>query len=224
MSLGGTDLEGTIVRFRPDPTIFRSIELDPARVERRLQELAWLLPHLRVFLNDRRLYGRGGMVGWAQSLAGVREPTAAISVEGYVEDVWVEAGLVWTEHTTSRVVSYANTLETPDGGTHVEGLWKGLASYAASVGSQAHALVATRGVLEPGFTAAVHVKLLHPSFKNPRKDQLDSAVAARAVEEVVRSGLATRLPYNDAARACIHARLDVPRDAMSSARVIPADN
>ncbi|NVB81571.1 MAG: hypothetical protein HOV81_24470 [Kofleriaceae bacterium] len=208
--LGATEIEGTTIRFRPDPTIFRSIELDVGAVRSRLQELAWLLPHLRVFLDERRIHGRGGLVGMARELAGPAPIDATFAIERLQDEIFVDIGIAWAGRDAPRVRSFVNTLATIEDGKHVDGFWQGLAAYARDCGAAARTVSAVRELLGPGLAAAIRIDMIHPKYGNPRKDQLQNPEAATAVLKAVRRSLELGLPYAQPARALIHGRLGVP--------------
>jgi DNA gyrase subunit B len=181
-NLGATLVEGTLIRFRPDPQIFESIELDLEHVRRHLQQLAWLSPLLRVFFQERRVHGRGGIRGWAEQIAG-RAPDALFSTEQKVEDVYVDIALAWSGDRPPIIHSFVNMQSSRDHGTHVKGLYRAFAACAKDLGVTAKEF---RKRIEPGLIAIVHVGLYDPKWGNPRKDQLLSPVAGMVVAKVLR--------------------------------------
>ncbi|HTL36314.1 MAG TPA: ATP-binding protein [Kofleriaceae bacterium] len=126
--IGPTTFEGTTIRFRPDPQIFGQVTLDPAAVGARLQQLAWLNPQLRVVWQEQRLRGRGGVLGWAHSIARERgRVVCSHGVVGAEGDVKVDIGLAWNETGPSRIHGFVN-MQPTTGGTHVDGLWTAFVS------------------------------------------------------------------------------------------------
>ena len=180
--LGATSVEGTLIRFRPDAQIFSSIELDLEHVRDRLQQVAWLTPLLRVFFQERRVNGRGGLRGWAEQHA-AGAAVAMFSTEQMVDDVYVDIALAWRDDGAPVIHSFVNMQSSRDHGTHVEGLYRAFAACAKDLGVTATEL---RKRIEPGLIAIIHVGLYDPRWGNPRKDQLMSPVAADVVAKVLR--------------------------------------
>lgn len=181
-SLGPTSIEGTLIRFRPDPQIFTSTELDPDHVRAHLQQVAWLSPLLRVFFQERRLNGRGGLRGWAEQLAG-GTPDATFSTEQTVDDVYVDIALAWRGDRAPIIHSFVNMQPSQGHGTHVQGLYRAVTACASELGVTGKEL---RARIEPGLIAIIHVGLHGPRWGNPRKDQLLSPVAGKVVAKVLR--------------------------------------
>jgi len=179
--LGPTSMEGTLIRFRPDPTIFKSIEIELDHVRDHLQQVAWLCPLLRVFFQERRVYGRGGLRGWAEQLAGGR-PDASFSTEQKVDDVYVDIALAWSGDRAPIIHSFVNMQSSRDHGTHVQGLHRAFAACAKELGVESKAFSKR---IEPGLIAIVHVGLYDPRWGNPSKDQLLSPVAGDVVAKVL---------------------------------------
>lgn len=202
-SLGPPKLLGTTVRFRPDPEIFKRAKLDGERIEARLQQIAWLLPFLRVSFQSERLRSRGGLLGWVDELAD--RAVARFAFCRDVDDVRVDLALAWTDGDASDIRCFVNLGETV-GGTHVEGLFRGFAMaspmlLALGHGEPSHevgsldvspgAIDTARAALEPGLVAIIHVGLLHPRWGHPNKEQLLSPEAGEAVAR----GIAGELSY-----------------------------
>jgi DNA gyrase subunit B len=184
-SLGPTALEGTLIRFLPDPQIFSSTAFDVEHVRDRLQQVAWLSPLLRVFFQERRLLGRGGLRGWAEQLAG-GTPDAVFSTDQKVDDVYVEIALAWRGQNAPTVHSFVNMQSSRGHGTHVQGLYKAFAACAQTLNVDETLF---RKRIEPGLIAIVHVGLYDPRWGNPTRDQLVSPIAGEVVAKVLRAQL-----------------------------------
>jgi DNA gyrase subunit B len=181
-SLGPTSVEGTLIRFRPDPQIFKSIEFNLVHVRDHLQQVAWLSPVLRVFFQERRVYGRGGLRGWAEQLAG-GTPDASFSTEQKVDDVYVDIALAWSGDRAPIVRSFVNMQSSRGHGTHVDGLYSAFAACAKDLGVTSKEF---RKRIEPGLIAIIHVGLYDARWGNPCRDQLISPVAGKVVAKVLR--------------------------------------
>ncbi|MEO6775310.1 MAG: ATP-binding protein [Kofleriaceae bacterium] len=187
-SLGPTSVEGTLIRFRPDPQIFTSIELDLDQVRDHLQQVAWLSPLLRVFFQDRRVSGRGGLRGWAEQLA-AGTPDASFSTEQKVDGVYVDLALAWSGDRAPIIHSFVNMQSSRGHGTHVQGVYRAFAAYAKDLGVTSEEFTER---IEPGLIAIIHVGLYDARWGNPRQDQLISPVAGTVVEKVLRDQFVER--------------------------------
>jgi DNA gyrase subunit B len=168
--LGPTAIVGTTMRFRPDPEIFGAIELDLATVESRLQELAWLNPLLRISFQDRRRFGAGGPAGWVCSRGGV----VGFGFVGAVDDIAVDLAIGWRPAGGApEVHGFVNMRAVADG-THVDGIWHGLADAAAGLTAADN----VRELLAPGLLVMLHVgmegaqlgSVTHPRLQNPKAE------------------------------------------------------
>jgi DNA gyrase subunit B len=189
-SCGRTSKTGTRVRFQPDPEIFGCTRLDCSRIEARLRELAWLHPLLDLSWQGALLPGREGLTGWVRELAGatrLHEPVLAVT--GLHGDVWVDLALAWRDSSVRSVDLRTFVNASPVGsGTHVNGLWQGL---ARALGGRAGPV---RELLEPDMIGIVHVCLLDPRFGSPTRDLLENPEAAQAICAVVSEAI-RRLSY-----------------------------
>lgn len=164
---------GTCVRFLPDADVFGRAPVSRDNVEARLRELAWLLPHLELRFCGEVLPGRGGLYELVRAW-GATEPILATRRE--IENASVELALGWAPDATTRIGSFVNYHPSVRG-THVNGLFEGLADLA----SARHLTLdagETRVRVAPGLRAVVHVGLLDPSFGGPTRDHLVSPLAS----------------------------------------------
>ena len=188
-SLGPTQLEGTAIRFRPDPELFGTIELDLARIGDRLQQIAWLNPLLRVFWQERRLSGRGGLRGWVESLGAVE---ALFSSYQVANGILVDLALGWRKMPGTTLRSFVNMYETIDG-SHVDGIWRAL--HDGTGGSVSRTEL--QAALVPGLVGIVHVGLDAPCFRGPTRDHLESPESEQAVRKLVEAELSRGVRMRD---------------------------
>lgn len=189
--LGPTAVEGTAIRFRPDPMVFGAAQLERTAVEARLRELAWLNPRLRMFWQERRLGARGGIATWASRLAAERgDVVCRYATTNRVRDVHVEVAFAWNACGEPIVRSYVNMQPTCRDGTHVDGIWSGFAEHARTRKTIARRVRHVREAIGCGLVAIVHVGLYHARFGSPSQDQLKNPEAAGAVCAAVRASLA----------------------------------
>lgn len=177
-SLGPTAIAGTSIRYRPDPTIFPTIDHDLAAMRERLQELAWMNPLLRTSWQAQRLPNREGLAAWVAALAGA-PLDALVTVFSSHEDVIVDLAVGWCGTGAPQIRSFVNTVSSRTHGTHVDGMWRGIAAAVQ------RALSGVTTALSPGLVAVVHVQLHGPKYRNPDRDHLASPVAGVATEMAI---------------------------------------
>lgn len=176
---GETDLRGTLVRYLPDDEIFDAgARLNLQAVERRLLEIAALCPTLDLRLQGRSLQRPEGLAGWVREMVPDVIKESSFSTAGTSQQVEVEVALAWSPTGVApRIRSFANYAETPNNGSHVEGLIDAVKS------------VCLDKKAVNGLVAVVHVGLLDPVFKGPTKTNLHVDIASAAVLEVVGKAL-----------------------------------
>jgi len=197
---------GTLVRFWPDPEIFvETLEFKREFLSERLQELAFLNRGVEIQLLDQRetpvhkdvFKANGGLVDFVKYLAEGREPLhRVVYLEAKEEGAEVEVALQWTSTFTDSFHSFANTINTHEGGMHEEGLKKALTNvinrYARGKGllKEKEPNLTGEDVRE-GLTSIVSVKLRDPQFEGQTKTKLGNASMRSFVETTVNAQLAT---------------------------------
>jgi DNA gyrase subunit B len=205
--IGETRLEGTTVRFLPDPDVFGASSFDPVTIRDQLQRLAWLNPLLHISFDGTRLPARGGIAGWL--ITSTKDLEVSLATRQHVEHVDVDLALGWSTSPETTVRSFVNFAETKTG-THVDGLWQGLAGLARALGIQAaEAEALSKRALAPGLTAFIHVGLLDPRFGGPTREHLATPLAATAVAQALVNELPSALKRDPRLREYISARLGV---------------
>ncbi|MBC5798753.1 MAG: DNA topoisomerase (ATP-hydrolyzing) subunit B [Candidatus Eremiobacteraeota bacterium] len=180
---------GTHQWFVPDPEVFETRDFHWDILQKRLRELAFLNRGLAITLRDERpedvkektfLYD-GGIVSFVEHLNDKKDPLhPIISTNGEREKVAVECALQWADTYTETIFSYANNINTTEGGMHLVGFRTAVANsvntYARKRGvlKEADANLTTDDVLE-GLTAVVSVKLEEPQFEGQTKTKLGNA-------------------------------------------------
>ena len=200
-----TTKHGTLVRFWPDPEIFEEgVEFDRKILGEPLQELAFLNKGVEIQLVDERektkdvFKATGGLVDFVKYLAEGREALHRVAYfEAKEPDASgeVEIALQWNSSFAESLHSFANTINTHEGGMHEEGLKKALTNVI-----NRHAR--TKGLLKEkddnligedvreGLIAIVSVKLPHPQFEGQTKTKLGNASIRSFVETTVNAKLA----------------------------------
>jgi DNA gyrase subunit B len=199
---------GTTIRFWPDHEIFsETTEFKRELLTERLRELAFLNAGLEIHLVDERedpphkdVYRyNGGLVDFVKYLnAGKDVVHKPIAVEAKEDDAEVEIALQWNSGYTESFYSFANTINTHEGGMHEEGLKKALTNvinrYARNKGliKEKEENLIGEDVRE-GLTAILSVKLRDPQFEGQTKTKLGNASIRSMVETTVNAQLATWL-------------------------------
>jgi DNA gyrase subunit B len=203
-----TKKTGTSIRFWPDPEIF--VETREFRREvlvERLRELAFLNKGIEIQLIDERedplhrevFRATGGLVDFVKYLAGTKEVLhRVVAIEAKEEDAEVEIALQWNTGYSEAFYSFANTINTHEGGMHEEGLKKALTNvinrYARAKGliKEKEENLIGEDVRE-GLIAIISVKLRAPQFEGQTKTKLGNASMRSLVETTVNAQLATWL-------------------------------
>ncbi|MES2213467.1 MAG: DNA topoisomerase subunit B [Patescibacteria group bacterium] len=236
--IGSTKEHGTIVVFEPDPLIFPIIEFDFKRVVDHLRQQAYLVKGLRITVNDLSQYT--GKIKedevYKISELGLDYPSMSFYFEGgllslvkfynstqkpihknvfYIEKKTneyesVEVSLQYVDDMSSRILAFANNINTPEGGTHVTGFKTALTRTLNSYGRKNNLIKENEDnftgddVLE-GLTAVVSVKLREIQFEGQTKAKLGSVEAQSSVNTVFSEGFTYFLEENpDDAKAIIN--------------------
>jgi DNA gyrase subunit B len=227
-----TDQHGTEITWLPDLEIFEEIELDFETLSERLRETAFLTRGLRIELIDERGEGReitfqydGGIEDFVRHLNANKEVLNKnpIFFEGEKEDGEVEVAMQWNNSYQESIFSFANNINTHEGGTHLSGfraaLTRTLNAYARAKGllKDKDDNLAGEDVRE-GMTAVISVKLHDPQFEGQTKTKLGNPPIRSLVEETVNRKLAEFLEENPPeARRIISKTIDAAR-ARAAAR------
>src|SRR5437870_5356302 len=230
-SIGTTSLRGTKVTFKPDAKVLEATDFNFDVLSNRMRELAFLNPGLRVLMRDERsdkshdFKYAGGIVAYVELLN--KNKTVLfdppISVRGEVDGSEVHVALQWNDGFDEKVFSFANNINTVDGGPHLIGfksaLTRTVIKYGEENGSWKEIKESPSGEdIREGLTAVVSVKIPGAQFEGNLKGKLVNTEAKGIVEDLVGRKLTEfweRNPANakrvmakvaDAARARIAAR------------------
>ncbi len=226
---GKTRKTGTRVTFHPDPEIFDRIEFSYDTLAQRLRELAFLNKGLRITLRDERsekpkeaeFRYTGGIAEFVRHLNRGKQTLhdAPIYMEGKRDSVEIEIALQYNDGYTENVFSFANTINTVDGGTHLSGfrsaLTRTINSYANAFGmlkgQKGEELSITGDDVREGLAAVVSVKLPQPQFEGQTKGKLNSDIKGQ-VEQLVNEKLAAYFDkHTTVARRIISKCIDAAR-------------
>jgi len=200
---------GTIITFWPDPEIFvEGVEFDSRLLAERLQEHAFLTKGVEIQLIDEReakpvtqvFKASGGIADFVKHLATGKETihTKVISMEARELDAEADVALQWTNGYSESIHSFANTINTHEGGMHEEGLKKALTNvinrYARNKGllKEKEENLLGEDVRE-GLIAIASVRLREPQFEGQTKTKLGNTTMRSLVETTVNEHLMTWL-------------------------------
>ncbi len=227
-----SDAHGTEITFLPDLEIFEEIEYDFQTLVDRMRETAFLTRGLRIELTDERgetnsvsFQYEGGIEDFVLHLNENKDTLhkKPIYFEGEKDDGEVEIAMQWNNSYQESIFSFANNINTHEGGTHLSGfraaLTRTLNAYARSKGmlKEKDDNLAGEDVRE-GLTAVISVKLHDPQFEGQTKTKLGNPPIRSLVEETTNRKLAEFLEENPAeAKRIISKTIDAAR-ARSAAR------
>jgi DNA gyrase subunit B len=216
--LPGDGVTGTTVTFLPDAEIFESLDFDFHTLEERLRETAFLTRGLKITIVDERGEGHsaefqyeGGIEDFVSYLNENKDTVhrKVIFFAGEGEEGAAEVALQWNSSYQDSIHSFANNINTREGGSHMSGfrsaLTRTLNKYARDKGllKEKEDNLSGEDVRE-GLTAVISVKLRDPQFEGQTKTKLGNPGMAGFVESIVNTGLGEFLEENPSeARAVI---------------------
>src|SRR5512136_836711 len=214
---GNAEGSGTIIRFKPDAQIFESTELNYETLSGRMREFAFLNKGLKISIAEQKTNQSntykfdGGIVEYVQfinrSKASLHEKPVYIFVER--EGLSVEIGMQYTDSYSENIHSFANNINTVEGGTHLVGfraaLTRTVNDYAKKYGFLKGNGEGLSGEdVREGLTAILSVKLPEPQFEGQTKTKLGNSDVRGIVESAVSEKLFEYLDENPkVAQACI---------------------
>ena len=229
-NLGPTDGQtGTTVTFKPDPEMFEVLEYDYDILCRRLREEAFLNAGVRITLTDERpgmektesMCYEGGIRSFVeyintQNKLEVLHPDV-IYLKGQLNDSVAEVALQYNDSFNERVVSFANNVETPDGGTHEEGFKAALTRVFNDFGREKGYIKEKDDNLSgsdvrEGITAVISVKLTEAQFEGQTKAKLGNTEIRTLVSGMVYDKLKEFFEENPAVAKAVYEK------AMQAAR------
>ncbi len=232
---GKTKKRGTKITFLPDAQVFETIEFSFDTLAQRLRELAFLNPGVAITLDDERGDGRshrfqyeGGIREFVTHLnrnkTGVTDKP--IYMRGERDGIEAEIALQWNDGYTETLYSFANNINTHEGGTHLSGfraaLTRTVNSYAAKNGLTKDLKESISGDdIREGLTAVISVKIPRPQFEGQTKTKLGNTEVKGIVEAIVNDKLGAYLEENPAvARRVVLKSVEAARarDAARKAR------
>jgi len=191
--VGTTEKTGTEIVFKPDEEIFGKIDFSFDVLSQRLRELAFLNKGLRILITDRRAGSKnianehdfryeGGIISFVEYLNKNKVPihSSPIYFEKRKETVDVEVALQWNEGYVENVFSFANNINTVEGGTHLSGFKTALTRAVNDYINKSH-LIRDKDIKlsgddsREGLTAVISVKITDPQFEGQTKTKLGNS-------------------------------------------------
>ncbi|HXG86512.1 MAG TPA: DNA topoisomerase (ATP-hydrolyzing) subunit B [Pyrinomonadaceae bacterium] len=234
---GKTDKRGTKITFKPDSTIFETTIYSFDKLSERLREKAFLNKGIRIFIKDEReepeksheFYYKGGIAEFVKHLnrSKVVLHDEPVYVEQISDALSVEVAMQYNDSYDEKVYSFANNINTVDGGTHLSGfrgaITRTINAYAQSSGlSKDFKTALTGDDVREGLVAVISVKLPQPQFEGQTKGKLNSDVKG-AVESFLNEKLGEFFEQNPAvAKKIVGKAVDAARarEAARKAREI----
>jgi DNA gyrase subunit B len=196
--VGTTTRRGTRVIFRPDPLIFTDIDFSYELLVKRLRELAFLTKGVRITIEDerfnrrRQFYYEGGIISFVQHINKNKNTIhpEVIYLAAERDGVSAEIALQYNDTYSEKIYSFANNINTREGGSHLSGFKAGLTrtinQYAASDTIPKHLKVKLEGDdVREGLAAVISVKLAKPQFEGQTKTKLGNSEVKGLVETVL---------------------------------------
>ncbi len=234
-AFGPTSRTGTMIRFLPDNTIFPVITFEYDILERRLRELAYLNPGVRITLADERKderteeiffseEGLAGFVAWLNRSESVLHPP--IRFQGRDEDrgVEVEVAMQYNDSIRENVTSYCNNIHTHEGGTHLTGfrtaLTRSFNNYIKEnpASSRVKDLEITGDDFREGLTAIVSVRVPDPQFEGQTKTKLGNGEVEGITNRIVGEKLTQFVEENPAVARKIREKATLAAEARIAAK------
>jgi DNA gyrase subunit B len=223
---GTTKKRGTKITFKPDPEIFETTEFSFDTLAQRLRELAFLNGGVTVTIDDERdgkshtfLY-EGGINSFVRYLNQNRAAAndKPIYMRGDKDGTDVEISLQWNDGYSETVYSFANNINTHEGGTHLSGfraaLTRTINSYAGrnNLTKDLKDATISGDDIREGLTAVISVKIPRPQFEGQTKTKLGNTEVKGIVEAIVNDKLGAYLEQNPAvAKRIIAKAVDAAR-------------
>jgi len=231
---GKTRKQGTKVHFVPDPQIFQVSEFNYDVLVRRLKELAFLNKGLKITIEDERtdvkeeFFQKGGIIDYVKYLNRRHNSLhpKPIFMEGVRNDTEIEVAIQYNDTYTEKIFSFANNINTTEGGFHLIGFKTGLTrtinQYATNGNLPKNLQVKITGDdVREGLTAVISVRIKNPQFEGQTKTKLGNSDVKGLVESLVNEKLSTFFEENPAvAKKIIAKGVDAARarDAAKRAR------
>ena len=230
--IGTSEITGTKVTFLPDADIFESTIFNYDTVKVRLRELAYLNKGLRITIEDKRagqemaddFYYEGGIRHFVEDLNRNKETLFAepFYFEHVYGDVTVELALTYNDNFNETIYTFANNINTHEGGAHLEGFKFALTKIVNERGKSLNLLKENDTLsgddVREGLTAVVSVKLPEPQFEGQTKTKLGNAEIRPLVQKAMNEVFGSFLEENPSAAKEVIMKCITAKRAREAAR------
>ncbi|HHT74105.1 MAG TPA: DNA topoisomerase (ATP-hydrolyzing) subunit B [Firmicutes bacterium] len=209
--LGPTKERGTLIHFKPDAEIFDTVDFQAEMIVYRLRELAFLNKGIQIYFTDHRTGRRhwflynGGIVSFVEYINRNKTPLHKTPVYFTAEsgDLQLEVAMQYNDGYSEVMLSFANNINTHEGGTHLSGLKAALTRTLNDYARKKNLLKANEENLSgedvrEGCTAVISVRIPNPQFEGQTKTKLGNGEVRGVVESLVAEQLAAYLEENPA--------------------------
>ena len=207
--VGPTSKHGTLIKFKPDNRIFSSINFSGKTISKRLIELAYLNPGIRIFFNDKKneineeFYYPEGILAYVEKLSKDQKSlTKSFSFEASNNKIKVKVAFKYTSSNQENIHSFVNNIITPDGGSHEtafkSALTKSINEYASENKLQQGGKSLDGNDIREGLYAIISIYLVEEflQFEGQTKSKLSSNQARVYAEQVIYENIKHYLNYN----------------------------
>ena len=208
--VGNSDKTGTIISFKPDEEVFETTEYSYDTLEQRFREMAFLNKGIKIILIDEReenkeveFYYEGGISSFVEYINRNKSVLheKVIYFEAELENTMVELAIQYTDGYSENIYTFANNINTPEGGTHLSGLRSALTRSLNEYGRKYNIIKESEGNLagedvREGMTAILSIKLAEPQFEGQTKAKLGNSEVRGIVESFTSEHLSTYLEEN----------------------------
>ncbi len=209
-SIGDSSKTGTTVQFWPDGKIFETTDFQFETIKKRIRQQAYLTKGVTITLFDERegkenacqFYFEGGIASFVQHINEGRESIGSIiTFEDEKEDTAVEISLQYTQEFRESIFTFANNIQTIEGGTHLTGFMTALTRTLNKYGRDSGFLKEkdqnfTNEDVKEGLTAIISVKVHEPQFEGQTKSKLGNSHVRGAVDKIASDKLREFLAEN----------------------------
>ena len=229
--IGDTTETGTTITFKPDSEIFDTTIFERTILENRFREMAFLNKGVEIRFEDERedfktsFKFEGGISEFVSFLNRNKDPIMEMvpHFDGSQEGIEVEFAFQYTDGYSENILSYANNIQTPEGGTHLSGLRSSLTRTVNDYARKYNFIKENEDNLQgedirEGITAIISVKISNPQFEGQTKSKLGNSEVRGVVDSYVSENLAAFLEENPKPAKSIIDKALASRRAREAAR------
>jgi DNA gyrase subunit B len=224
--VGTTDRTGTTVTFYPDHTIFSEVNgFQTETLVHRVRELAYLNAGLRFNVHDERdgkqetFHFEGGIRSFVEHVNQNKQPLfdTPVHIKGELDNIQLELALQYNQGYQENIFTYANNINTTEGGTHLAGFKAALTRCINTYATKNDLLKGTKDGItgddtREGITAIISVKLPEPQFEGQTKTKLGNSEIKGFVEQIVGDRLGSFLEQQpNVAKTIVNKALEAAR-------------